>query len=63
MVKYNCRYCDWTYEGQVKTGVILEHDRTHPENKIEDCEYTKKTEVLSKPACNFCGCTEWHDND
>lgn len=60
-MKYNCRYCEWSFEGNNSSVKdILAHDRTHPENKINDCVY-KGTEVVEKPKCSWCGCNVDHE--
>jgi len=57
-MKYNCRWCEWTHEGEVKHGIIIEHDRTHPENHIDNIIPEEDTGI--KVRCVTCGCEEDH---
>ena len=58
MVTYHCKHCDWVYEGYFKLGVISEHDRTHPENHIDNIIRKESKDVKVK--CRACGCDEEH---
>lgn len=60
MMRYSCRFCDWMIEGQTQmTRDILEHERTHPENDINNLKFDKPDG--SKPMCHACGCKEDHE--
>jgi len=60
-LKYNCPFCDFTIEGDSKIAKqIVEHDKTHPENSAEGCEYKGITEIGTKPKCSWCGCDQDH---
>jgi hypothetical protein len=62
-MKYNCRYCEWEYDGQFKNGVIVEHDSTHPENSIDSfiARHKENNDDIQK-YCSHCGCTEDHEH-
>ncbi len=63
MVKYNCRWCNWVYEGHFKNGVIPEHDATHIENSVESfIERHKEYGNSTTKFCSHCGCTEDHEH-
>lgn len=60
-MRYTCRYCDWVYDGYSKTGEIIIHERTHPENSIDNIIPTTSVDVKIK--CRTCGCDEDHTKE
>lgn len=59
-MRYSCRFCDFVIEGQTQiTSQIVEHDRTHTENNIENFKFNEADG--KKPKCHACGCEEDHE--